>query len=124
MGSGDVRRRTTGSRTSSRSLTTTDFRSTVRAARSCVSGSIASKFSAFGWHASECDGHDVEAIRSALLERAQHHEGPAVVVAHTVKGKGVSFMEDQAGWHGKAPSAEETATAMAELSTLAGRSGS
>jgi transketolase len=85
----------------------------------CV-GEIAQKFSAFGWRARGCDGHDVEQIRNALLEARAHKGGPAVVVAKTVKGKGVSFMEDQAGWHGKAPTAEETATALAELSTSTG----
>jgi len=87
-------------------------------------GAIAAKFSAFGWRATECDGHDVEAIRSALLDARAYSEGPSVVVAHTVKGKGVSYMEGQAGWHGKAPSADQTATALAELSALAERSGS
>jgi len=82
-------------------------------------GEIANKFTAFGWRAFECDGHDVEAVREALLAARKHAGGPAVVVAKTVKGKGVSFMEDNAGWHGKAPSADETAAAIAELSPLA-----
>ena len=102
--------RTTGSTTSWRSSTTTACRSTARATRSCASASIATKFSAFGWKALEVDGHDVEALLEALLEaRAHRRGGPRVIVAHTVKGKGVSFMEGEAGWHGKAPSAEETA---------------
>jgi transketolase len=80
-------------------------------------GGIAAKFVAFGWHAIEVDGHDVTALEQALQTARAYREGPCVVVAHTVKGKGVSFMEDQAGWHGKAPSADERAQALAELAT-------
>ena len=62
------------------------------------------------------DGHDipalVEALRAAKAERVGK---PCVLVAHTVKGKGVSFMEGQAGWHGKAPNAEQLAAALADL---------
>lgn len=79
-------------------------------------GAIAQKFAAFGWRSLECDGHDVGQVREALLKAREHVGGPAVVIARTVKGKGVSFMEGQAGWHGKAPTAEETAIALAELS--------
>ncbi len=81
-------------------------------------GEISQKFVAFGWHAIEADGHDVSALNDALLAAKAHTSGPAVVVAKTVKGKGVSFMEGDAGWHGKAPSADEVATALAELSAL------
>lgn len=83
-------------------------------------GHIAAKFQAFGWHAIEVDGHDVAAIREALLAAKAHHGQPAVVVAKTVKGKGVSFMEDNAGWHGKAPSADEREKALAELAAAGG----
>jgi len=73
------------------------------------------KFEAFGWHASVIDGHDIDAIRAGLLE-AQNCKGrPTVLVANTVKGKGVSFMENEAGWHGKAPNREQAEQAMAEL---------
>lgn len=78
-------------------------------------GSVASKFAAFGWHVIQVDGHDVEAVHDALIAARDHREGPAVIVAKTVKGKGVSFMEGDAGWHGKAPNADETARALAEL---------
>jgi transketolase len=78
-------------------------------------GDIAAKFVAFGWHAIECDGHDVEALAAAFEQAKAHADGPVVIVASTVKGKGVSFMEGDAGWHGKAPSAEQTAAALAEL---------
>jgi len=82
-------------------------------------GGVAQKFSAFGWRTFECDGHDVERVRATLLDARAHRGGPAVVVAKTVKGKGVSFMEDNAGWHGKAPSPDERASALRELSELA-----
>lgn len=79
-------------------------------------GDIAAKFASFGWHAIECaDGNDPEQVHAALAEAKAYAEGPAVVVAHTVKGKGVSFMEDQAGWHGKAPNAEQLAQALSEI---------
>lgn len=78
-------------------------------------GEVAEKFAAFGWHATTCDGHDVVAVDAALRAAKAHQGSPAVVVCSTVKGKGVSFMEGNAGWHGKAPTAEETATALAEL---------
>lgn len=78
-------------------------------------GAIASKFASFGWHTFEVDGHDPEALYGALQAARGHEGAPAVVVAKTTKGKGVSFMEDDAGWHGKAPTAEETEAAIAEL---------
>lgn len=83
-------------------------------------GQIARKFEAFGWEAFEADGHDVEALHRALMAARAHSGAPAVVVAKTVKGKGVSFMEDNAGWHGKAPSADERERALAELTVNEG----
>ncbi len=83
-------------------------------------GHIAAKFVAFGWKAAEVDGHDIPALHDALAAAKSHSEGPTVVVAHTIKGKGVSFMENEAGWHGKAPSADELATALAELALSEG----
>ena len=78
-------------------------------------GTVAAKFKAFDWHAVEVDGHDVQAVYEAL-EAAKAFEGaPVVIIAHTIKGKGVSFMEGDAGWHGKAPNAEQVEQAMAEL---------
>ena len=79
-------------------------------------GTVAAKFASFDWHVIEVDGHDVSALHEALLAAKAHTGGPCVVVAHTIKGKGVSFMEGQAGWHGKSPSAEQVAIALAELS--------
>jgi transketolase len=81
----------------------------------CNPHSIAAKFSAFGWQSLECDGHSVAAIDDALHSAIQHQGGPAVIVARTVKGKGVGFMENQCGWHGKAPSSDQCAAALAEL---------
>ena len=74
------------------------------------------KFAAFGWHVQVIDGNDLEAV-SAAIDAAKAETGrPSVIVCETVKGKGVSFMEDQVGWHGKAPNAEQAAEALAELS--------
>lgn len=82
----------------------------------CDPGDVALKFSAFGWNAVEVDGHDIEAVMAALASAKADRSGkPTAIVAHTVKGKGVSFMENQAGWHGKAPNAEQLAVALAEL---------
>lgn len=91
-----------------------------RNAEVCDLGDISAKFRAFGWDAREVDGHDVEALYEALSSAREHAGGPSVVIAHTVKGKGVSFMEDQVGWHGKAPNAEQAAQALAELSDEGG----
>ena len=74
-----------------------------------------SKFLAFGWHVITVDGHNIEEILNALKEAETVKGKPTVIVAKTVKGKGVSFMEDQAGWHGKAPNDEQYAQAVAEL---------
>ena len=76
--------------------------------------SPAVKFEAFGWEVAEIDGHDVEAIHAALT--APRVLGtPRAIIAHTYKGKGVSFMHDQAGWHGVAPNAEQAEQACGEL---------
>ena len=74
-----------------------------------------SKFLAFGWHVITVDGHNIEEILNALKEAEAVKGKPTVIVAKTVKGKGVSFMEDQAGWHGKAPNAEQYEQAVKEL---------
>lgn len=72
------------------------------------------KFKAFGWHTQVIDGHDFEAIEKAVSE-AEKTDKPSVIICKTVKGKGVSFMENDAGWHGKAPNAEQYEVALAEL---------
>ena len=73
------------------------------------------KFEAFGWHVIKIDGHDFDQIESAYQEAAATKGQPTMILAHTVKGKGVSFMENNAGWHGKAPNDEQFAQAKAEL---------
>lgn len=73
------------------------------------------KFKSFGWDVQVIDGHNFEEI-AAAVEAAKKVEGkPQAIIAKTVKGKGVSFMEDQAGWHGKAPSDEQAQQAVEEL---------
>ena len=76
---------------------------------------IGAKFEAFGWFVQEIDGHDFNAIAEALNKAKEQKGHPSIIVAHTVKGKGVSFMENQASWHGSAPSAEQVAIAKEEL---------
>ena len=76
---------------------------------------IDKKFEAFGWHVIKADGHEFESLEKAFEERKTIKGKPAIIIADTTKGKGCSFMEDQAGWHGKAPNDEEYATAMADL---------
>ncbi|MHB1390831.1 MAG: transketolase [Thermoleophilia bacterium] len=75
---------------------------------------LPAKYEAFGWTARTVDGHDIEAVVEAL-EWSKTVPGPAAIIARTVKGKGVSFMENQAGWHGKAPSDDQERQALAEL---------
>lgn len=76
---------------------------------------IDDKFKAFGWHVMTIDGHDMEQILDAI-EEAGHTQGkPTLILARTHKGKGVSFMEDQSEWHGKAPGTEDTQKALEEL---------
>jgi transketolase len=73
------------------------------------------KWKAFGWHVQECNGHDVEELSAALNEAIDTPELPSLIIAHTVKGKGVSYMEDVCEWHGAVPNAEEFEQAMKEL---------
>lgn len=73
------------------------------------------KWRAFGWHVLSIDGHDFTAILAALAEAKETKGKPTLILANTVKGKGVSFMENQVGWHGSAPSMEQAAQALAEL---------
>ena len=77
-------------------------------------GDLAAKFAAFGYKVIEvADGNDIAQVMAAL--DADSEGKPKLILCHTVKGKGVSFMENQVGWHGKAPNAEERARALAEL---------
>ncbi len=82
----------------------------------CQLGDLGDKFEAFGWEVSRVDGHDIDALVSLFAGLKGKREGrPHAVIAATVKGKGVSFMEGQVGWHGKAPNAAQAAEALAEL---------
>ena len=73
------------------------------------------KWEAFGWHVIKIDGHNLEEISNAIDEAAGVKGKPTMILAKTVKGKGVSFMENQVGWHGKAPDEEKYQQAKAEL---------
>ncbi len=77
-------------------------------------GDVAEKIKAFGWEVAEIDGHNIEEIYTAV-EQAKTSNKPFAIVANTIKGKGVSFMENQAGWHGKAPNDEQLEQALKEL---------
>ena len=88
----------------------------------CDPGDLHGKFAAFGWDAVVVDGHDVSALVEVLGACKANRSGkPHAVIAETVKGKGVSFMENQAGWHGKAPKPEELARALQDLGASADR---
>ena len=76
---------------------------------------LADKWKAFGWHAQEIDGHDLTAIGQALVTARAETSKPSVIVAHTIKGKGVSFMEDDNNWHYRTPNPQELSAAIAEL---------
>ena len=76
---------------------------------------IDKKFEAFNFHVINIDGHDFEQIAAALKEAKETKGQPTAIIAKTIKGKDVSFMENNAGWHGKAPNDEEFAIAMADL---------
>ncbi|HCB99755.1 MAG TPA: transketolase [Ruminococcaceae bacterium] len=76
---------------------------------------ITDKYAAFGWHVIEIDGHNFDEIEAAYKEAKTVKGKPTVIVAHSIKGKGISYMENQASWHGKAPNDEEYAQAVKEL---------
>ncbi len=77
---------------------------------------VADKWRAFHWHVIEVNGHDIPALQAAYKEATQTKGKPTLVLADTIKGKGVDFMENEIGWHGKAPSQEERDRAIAGLS--------
>jgi transketolase len=76
---------------------------------------LAAKYASFGWEVLRIDGHDMNHVVDALQQAKRVVGRPTVILADTVKGKGVSFMQDQAGWHGKAPNYEELTRALSEL---------
>ena len=80
---------------------------------------LADKWRAFGWNALEVDGHDLEALETALRQFPAGDGRPTAIVAHTVKGKGISFMEDDNNWHYRIPTPEEVVSAKKELGIAA-----
>ncbi|MDR0987387.1 MAG: transketolase [Ruminococcus sp.] len=85
----------------------------------CSPMPITDKFAAFGWHVITMNAHDFDSIEKAFDEAEKIQYQPVAIVQTSVKGKGVSFMENNAGWHGKAPNAEQYEQAMTELKTAA-----
>ena len=79
------------------------------------------KYKAFGWHVLEIDGHNIEEFIDAIGEAKAIYEKPTVIIAHTIPGKGVSFMENLPEWHGKPPNEDEAKKALVELRTLGGK---
>lgn len=76
---------------------------------------LSEKWQAFGWQVQEVDGHDIPAVIAALEQARAHRGQPSVIIAQTIKGKGVSYMENNPDFHGKAPSAEQAEQALREL---------
>jgi len=76
---------------------------------------IDKKFASFGWNVVKCNGHDIMDIKKAFAAARKCKDKPTCIIAETHKGQGVSFMKDQAGWHGKAPSVEQAQQALKEL---------
>ena len=74
------------------------------------------KWRAFGWKVIEISANDFEQIDNAVKEAKEYKDGPVMIIADSVKGKGVSFMENQCGWHGRTQNIEERDKAIAELS--------
>ena len=79
---------------------------------------LVNKWESFGWHVIQVDGHNIEEVLEAFGEAKQMKGKPTVIIAHTVKGKGVSFMEHVVDFHGRAPTQEETKIALKELEEL------
>lgn len=83
--------------------------------------SLKAKYEAFNWHVLEVDGHNIESIINAYREAEAIYERPTVIIAHTIPGMGVDFMENKYEWHGKPPKPEEAKEALAELRSLRGK---
>ena len=82
---------------------------------------LSDKYKAFGWHVIEADGHNVQEIISACMEAKAIYEKPTIIIAHTIAGKGVEFMEGDYHWHGMPPNKEQAVLALNELRTLRGK---
>ena len=76
------------------------------------------KFEAFGWNVVECDAHDFDSIEKAYAAAEACTDKPTVIISHSTKGKGVSYMENNCAWHGAAPNAEQYEIAMKDLGAL------
>ncbi len=81
----------------------------------CDLGNLTAKFAAFGWKVREEDGHNIERVRGAFREAREYSAGPQMILFRTVLGKGVSYMENQPAWHGKAPNDDQYRKALEEL---------
>jgi transketolase len=91
------------------------WQATARSNETLMLAPLRDKWAAFGWDAHEIDGHDVGALAQAMQDIPNGSGKPVALIAHTVKGKGVSFMEDDNNWHYRAPTADEVARAYKEL---------
>jgi transketolase len=91
------------------------WQATARSDETLMLAPLCDKWTAFGWHAREIDGHDVTALANTMQRVPNGSNKPVALIAHTVKGKGVSFMEDDNNWHYRAPTAEEVIKARKEL---------
>ena len=87
----------------------------VQFKRFCPIAPFREKWLAFNWNVLETEGHDPGAILESLHQANEQKERPSVIIANTVKGKGVSFMENQSSWHGRAPNEAEYTQALIEL---------
>jgi len=84
-------------------------------------GPLRQKYEAFNWYVLEIDGHNIEAIIDAVNEAKAIYEKPTVIIAHTIPGKGVDFMESEYKWHGVPPNPTEATLALRQLRTLGGK---
>jgi transketolase len=91
------------------------WQATARSDETLMLAPLRDKWAAFGWDASEIDGHNIAALAEAMQRVPNGSGKPVALIAHTVKGKGVSFMEDDNNWHYRAPTADELARAHREL---------
>ncbi len=82
---------------------------------------LRAKWEAFGWHVLEINGNDIEAVIDACAMARSIQEKPVMIIAHTIPGKGVDFMENDFTWHGKPPDHEQAIKALHELRTLGGK---
>lgn len=82
---------------------------------------LADKYKAFGWSVIDVDGHNIEEIINACNKARAIYDNPTVIIAHTIPGKGVDFMENNPNWHAKAPNDEQAKLALKEISTMQGK---